>query len=137
MADISADSILPSGVFKPESYVIGSIAPGVTGAILPTITAPAGKKIKVIGLTSSAPQSGITVNMDGAAVISTLSLEPRASTTGFCIGNMSSPGGVGGLGSAGDGVNVIPYLLGYSSFSISKNAGDTIATIYYSYLIGV
>lgn len=135
MADISADTILPSGVFVPSAYNIGSIASGVTGTLL-TITAPAGKKVRLTGLSASALQSGISVLVDGATVINAIDLQVRAGTAGFVIGNMSTPGGAGGIGSAGDGVNVIPYLQGYSTISIVKNAGNTVATIYYSHVYG-
>ena len=135
MADIPLDALTGGGEFKPSSFTISSIAPGVTGTLL-TITAPAGKKVRLNGLTSSASQAGITVTVDGEVVVNALSLEPRAGTSGFCVGNMATPGGDGGVGSAGDGVNVIPYLWGYSTIVISKNAGNTASTIYYSFSEG-
>lgn len=136
MTDISADSLLPSGVFIPSGYSIGSIASGVTGTIFTTPAPPTGKKVRLTGLSSSAAQSGISVVVDGVTVISTLVLQPRAGTSGFVIGNMATAGGEGGIGAAGDGVNVIQYLQGYSTISIVKNAGNTAATIYYSYMYG-
>lgn len=135
MADVPFSEFKVGGDFAPSSYTIGSIAPGVTGTLL-TITAPAGKKVRLIGLTASGTQSGITVAKDGAAVVNATNLETGAKTTGFVVGNMSSPGGASGVGGTGDGVNVIPYIQGSQSITISKNAGNTVATIYYSYQYG-
>lgn len=135
MADVPFSEFKVGGDFVPASYTIGSIASGVTGTLL-TITAPAGKKVRLIGLAASGSQAGITVSKDGAAVVSTQALETGAKTTGFVVGGMSNPNGAGGLGSPGDGVNAIPYIQGSQSITISKNAGNTTAVIYYSYQYG-
>jgi hypothetical protein len=125
MADISADTILPSGVFVPTAYNIGSIASGVTGTLL-TITAPAGKKVRLNGLSASGTQAGISVVVDGATVVATTDLQSTAGNSGFIVG----------LAPGTSGVNVIQYLQGYSTISIVKNAGSTAATIYYSHVYG-
>jgi hypothetical protein len=124
MADISADTILPSGVFVPSAYNIGSIASGVTGTLL-TITAPAGKKVRLIGLQAPlGSQSGISVVVDGSTVVATTDLVSGIGNAGFVVG------------CSGNGTNSIPYLQGYSTIAIVKNAGNTAATIYYSHVYG-
>lgn len=130
MADISADSILPSGEFRP-TFFSGAlqVAAGVTGTVI-TIPAPTnGKRIRLTGLVGN--DSTFTVNANGAAVISGLTLSTlNNGTVGhFCVG-------VGSAGGVGQGVTGIPYIESRTAITVLKSAGNTANIIYYSWAEG-
>lgn len=130
MADISADSLLPSGSFNP-SFFSGALtlAPGAPAGAIITLTPPAGKKVRLTGLVGAA-ETGITVNNGLSNVVSGLVLGSLIATTGqFAIGEGAGDGG-------GQGAGVLNYVESYSSITVTKSGGATAGSITYSYAYG-
>ncbi len=119
------------GNFRP-TFFSGSlqIAAGVTGAIL-TLTAPAGKKVRLMALCASAAEANISVSAQGSAVVAnlTLSIGSGSQAGNFCVANNMS---IGGAPSS----NGIPYIESNETIVVSKSGGNTANTIWYSYAYG-
>ena len=133
MADISADALIPSGEFSP-TFFSGTlqIATASSGTILAIPAPPAGQRIRLYGLAATtATEAGITVNANGAAVVTalTLSVGSGSSVGQFCVGvNLS----IGGLPST----NAIPFIDSRTSITVVKVSGSTANIINYSYAYG-
>ncbi len=110
------------------------IASGSTGTLL-TLTAPAGKLVRLTGLISAATdEANITIVRDGVTVVTALTLSPESGTSvvgEFVVGSSMSNSAV----SAGSGVNILPFVQG-SVITISKSGGSTASIINYSYIYG-
>lgn len=126
MADISADSLLPSGSFKP-SFFSGAltIASGATGTVI-TLTAPAGKRVRLTSLSGN--DSTFTVNADGSAVITSIALSV-AGQSGFAVGKHTSA-------SVSPQAGLIDYIEAFNTITVVKSAGNTANAINYSYAYG-
>ena len=133
MADISADALIPSGEFRPVTFSgTIQIASGGSGTLDTIPAPPSGQRIRIFGLASSgATQSGITVNANGAAVVTALDLTATSTSAvgGFCV---ASNVGVGGSSAT----NGIPYIDSRTAVTIVKVSGSTTAAINYSYAYG-
>lgn len=130
MADISADSLLPSGEFVPTFFSgVLQVAAGVTGTVI-TIPAPTGgKRIRLTCLIGN--DSTFTVNANGAAVVTALAL---TTLNGSATGSFAVGSGSGG-GSA-QGASVIQYIESRTAITVVKSAGNTANIIYYSWAEG-
>lgn len=127
MTAFSSAQLKPGGDYKP-TFFSGrlTISSGATGTLL-TLTAPAGKRIRLNGLaTASGTQSGISIVADGTTVVSALTLGLNAAT-GFTVQANSGDSATGG----------IPYIEALSTIVISKNAGNTTQNLSYSYSEGI
>lgn len=126
MTDISADSLISSGEFRPTNFPAGAvIASGVTGTLV-TITAPAGGRVRLVSLfTTTGAQSGISIISDGVTVATarTVGVISSADPTQLVIGSASPVG--------------VDYVEARTSIVISKNAGNTVAAINYVAVEGI
>ena len=121
------------GVFQAEQRFAAEIGTGQQGDLL-TVTAPAGKTIKITSLftNSNSAQSGISLVVNGNTLVDQKILHDKTpaleDTNNF---------GIGQLGDA-------PFYVGWTmlaevyctSFIINKNSGDTSRSISYAYEIG-
>lgn len=120
------------GGFSP-SFFSGSlnILAGAIGTII-TITAPAGKKVRLTSLWSSSDNSDMSVLVNGSAVVSSLILAKDPTTIGsFTVGSVGlaiSPS----VGSS----NTINYIESINTITVVKNTGSTVGTVFYSYAYG-
>jgi ABC-type nitrate/sulfonate/bicarbonate transport system substrate-binding protein len=121
------------GGFTP-SFFSGrlQIATASSGTLV-TITAPAGKRVRLTGLITNptATESGITVIADGNPVVSGLTL-----TNGFVAAVGSFTVGNNFNNSPGQGSGNIDYIQGNNTIVIQKDAGSTATAIAYSYAYG-
>lgn len=126
MADISADSLLPGGGFKP-SFFSGalSVASGATGTII-TLTAPAGKRVRLTSLSGN--DSTFTVNADGVSVVTALALS-IAGQSGFAVGKHTAASNTAQPG-------LIDYIEAFGTITVVKSAGSTANAVNYSYAYG-
>lgn len=120
------------GSFKP-TFFSGTLQvnAGATGTIL-TITPPAGKKVRLIGLCcSTGTEANITVSTDTGIVVGPLTL---AVASGSSVGQfvVASNLSIGGAPST----NGIPYIESLSALTIAKTSGSTTNPILYSYAFG-
>jgi hypothetical protein len=117
--DIGGTFILPSGA---------------SGDII-TLTPPAGKRVRLDMLNSTNDEAGITITTTTDTVINSLTLASKVQAMAageFMIGESWASAGVSGGSSA-------PYILTKNSndtIVISKDAGSTSQSIYYSYSYG-
>jgi len=133
MADISADTILPSGEFSP-TFFSGTlqIAPASSGTILAIPAPPAGQRIRLYGLAATtATEAGITVNANGSAVVTalTLAIGSGSAVGHFCVGVNLSIGGA-------PATSAIPFIDSRTSITVVKGSGSTANAINYSYAYG-
>ena len=110
------------------------IASGSTGTLL-TLTAPAGKLVRLTGLACDASdEANISIVRDGVTVVTALTLATASGTSvvgEFVVGSgMSST-----PTSAGSGCAILPFVQG-SVIVISKSGGSTASIINYSYVYG-
>lgn len=123
------------GAFKPTFFSgTQNIASGSSGTLL-TLTAPAGKKVRLtsLGLLAGFAESGITIATDTGDVVTALTLQGSPSTTTgtFAVGQMSTTSGGGSAV-----FNPIEYIDSISTIVVSKDSGSTTQPIYYSYAYG-
>lgn len=114
------------GGFAPTFFSgVLDIVSGVTGDIL-TITAPGGRKIRLIGLStpSGTTQSGISILADGVIVVNALSVS-------------AAEGGGAGTFTIGTVANTaLPYVEALNTIIIRKNAGNTVTALTYAFCEG-
>lgn len=114
-----------SGVLTVPS---GSSLPG---GVLFTLTPPDNRtKVRLLGLTSSATESGVTVTSGSTSVVTNLRLAPSpAGTVGdFAIGQIA--GGSSAVGMVGS----LPFVESDTEIKLIKvSGGATTSTLYYSY----
>lgn len=124
-------SQLGGGNFRP-TFFSGSlqVAAGVTGAII-TLTAPAGKKVRLVALCAGAAEPNISVTAQGSAVVSnlTLSIGSGSQAGHFSVANNMS---IGGAPSS----NGLQYIESNTTIVVSKSGGNTANPIWYSYAYG-
>jgi hypothetical protein len=126
MADISADSLISSGEFRPTNLPAGAtIASGVTGT-LATIPAPANGRVRLVALfAGGADQTGISIVADGVTVASARTVgQTNSITPSHLVVGVAAPVSV-------------PYVEARTSIVISKNAGNTVASINYVAVEGI
>lgn len=133
MADISADGLLPSGDFTP-TFFSGAlqVASGASGTVLTIPAPPAGQKIRLYGLAvNSGSEAGMTLNANGAAVVTALTLALGSGSTvgNFCVGVNLAIGGAAATAA-------IPYLDSRTAITLVKGSGSTANAINYSYAYG-
>ena len=128
MADISADSILPSGEFK-ATLCSGTLSiPSGTSGTLATLTSTGGRKIRLTMLspTVAGAESGISVIADGVTVVSALTLSATLTGTGaFWIGPTVNASGAVQTG-------LIRHIEAFNTITITKASGSTTNAIYYA-----
>lgn len=126
MADISADSLLPSGEFKATSCS-GTlpIASGTSGT-LATLTSTGGRKIRLTLMhPSGGSEAGISVTADGVTVISGLTLSPNPLGVGlFNIGVSNASGSYF--------PGVVSHIEAFNTITITKASGSTSVAILYA-----
>ena len=123
------------GDFVTRAAAGGTIAIGTTGATI--ITPPSGQRVRLTHLstTAGANQVGISVTLGSDVVITELDLDGDSPNTvaKFSVGNYQAYGAAA------------PPMSNYHQFTgkvdealaITKNAGNTTATIYYGYEFGL
>jgi len=124
------------GSFKPSFFSGGlSIPSGSSGALL-TLTAPAGKKVRLLSLNvASGTEAAIQVTSEGSTVIPSSTLTGSSVATGGAFGIGRIAGGNGG--GAGTVVNSsIDYIESNTTIVVTKTAGNTATAIFYSYAYG-
>lgn len=129
MADISADSLIPSRDFKPTSFSGALVqASGVTSFTIPA--PPTGQRVRLLALaaTSGTTETGISITADGFTVVNNLSLRSAASTAAgdFTINQQAS----------GTTSGALQYIEARGAIVISKGSGSTANAINYSYAYG-
>ena len=138
MSDKLSAIIKTGGDFITRAAAGGTIAIGATGgATILTLTPPTGQRVRLTHLstTAGANQVGISVLIGAETVISELDLDgdtPNTATK-FSIGSYQAYGAAA------------PPLANYRQFTgkvdealtITKNAGNTVSTIYYGYEYGL
>ena len=122
------------GSFKPTFFSgVQAIASGSSGTLL-TITAPAGKKVRLFSLACAfgVAENNITLTAEGVNVVTSQTLQGAPTTTinAFAVGQY--------FGGAGSGVNStsIPYVESINTIVVTKTSGSTANIIYYSYAYG-
>ena len=127
------------GEFKP-SFFSGSLtlAAGASGTVI-SLTPPPGKKVRLSLLTASntGNENGMTVNVDGVSVISSLILTDSRGTSVagyFYIGGLGAMGGSGTLSNGFGILNLTSEADG--SIQIIKDSGSTVQTLVYAYQYG-
>jgi hypothetical protein len=126
MADISADSLIPSGDFKATLFsTTQSIASGSSGTLV-TLTATGGRKIRLTMLfTELGAEPGITITADGVAVVSNKQLNQSTnSVDNFAVGSLQG----GTTCFSGN----IRYIEANNSIVISKVSGSTGRVLLYA-----
>lgn len=123
------------GAFKPTFFSgVQNIASGSSGTLL-TLTAPAGKKVRLtsLGCLAGFSETNITVTTDTGAVVTALTLQgsPTNAIGSFAVGQMSVTTG-------GGSPSFVPidYIDSISTIIITKTVGSTANDIYYSYAYG-
>ena len=123
------------GDFITRAAAGGTIAIGTTGATI--LTPPSGQRVRLTHLstTAGANQVGISVTLGSDVVITELDLDGDSpnTTAKFSVGSYQAYGAAA------------PPLANYSQFTgkvdealtITKNAGNTVSTIYYGYEYGL
>ena len=123
------------GDFITRAAAGGTIAIGTTGATI--LTPPSGQRVRLTHLstTAGASQVGISVTLGSDVVITELDLDGDSpnTTAKFSVGSYQAYGAAA------------PPLANYSQFTgktnealtITKNAGNTVSTIYYGYEYGL
>ncbi len=125
------------GSFKPSFFSGGlSIPSGSSGALL-TLTAPAGKKVRLLSLNvfSGLTEAAIQVTSEGSTVIPSSTLTGSSLATGgaFGIGRIAG----GNDTTVGVVVNSsIDYIESNTTIVVTKTVGNTTNVIYYSYAYG-
>lgn len=120
------------GSFTP-TFFSGTlqVAAGASGTLL-TITPPAGKKVRLMGLCCATnTEANITVSTDTGVVVGplTLSIGSGSSIGHFAVASNLSIGGA-------PSTNGIPYIDSLSALIIQKTSGSTTNAINYSYAFG-
>lgn len=83
MADVEIGSISGSqGSFVTRKFYNGGIAAGASGDVL-TITAPAGRRVRLDWLTSTGGEQDIRVIVDGVSLTDITTLSGSAGSVGF------------------------------------------------------
>jgi hypothetical protein len=122
MADISADSLIPSGEFKATTCSgILQIA-GSTSGTLATLTSTGGRKIRLTMLTVNGAEAGISVIADGVTVVSSLNLASSFTAGNFWVG----------IGFSTVTQPLIRYIEANSTITITKASGSTTNAIFYA-----
>lgn len=119
MADIPADTLMPSGEFK-ASFCTGTlnIPSGASGTLL-TANSSGGRRIRLTMLFPDTGQEpGITITADGTAIISNSQLNQSTNAiNNFAIGIMQS----GTASYAGN----IQHIEAFNTITITKATGST------------
>lgn len=128
MADISGDSILPSGEFKATLCSATQIIAAGSSGTLQTLTPTGGRKIRLTMLSvgPGASESGISVVADGVTVISSKTL------TGTLLGLNAFTIGFGQDASGNPLTGNTSHIEAFTSIVISKASGSTASNIYYA-----
>lgn len=128
MADISLESLLPSGDFK-ASLCTGTLTiPSGTSGTLLTVNSTSGRKIRLtmLSVSPTGSESGISVSADSAAVVSSLTLSNNMLAAGsFAIGSAQDSSGRPFSGN-------VQQVEAFGTIAITKASGSTTGVIYYA-----
>jgi hypothetical protein len=119
------------GGFTPSFFSGRLSIPGGSSGVLLTLTAPAGKRVRLTGLIApTANEPNISISADGVAVVTALTL----SNGGNADGNFSVGYPYGQT--PGQGAGDIAYIQANNTIVITKTTGSIGSGIAYSYAYG-
>jgi hypothetical protein len=121
------------GGFTPSFFSGRLSIPSTSSGVLLTLTAPAGKRVRLTSLITTAPagEPNISISADGVPVVTALTL-----TNGGNAANGNFSVGYPHHQSPGQGAGDIEYIQANNSIVITKTTGSIGAIIGYSYAYG-